>query len=459
MRTELRANRFAGKAPTKKTFYPRATPHKAQRYIHKMLLQNEFLEETHDIHHIFHTPATRDIHSRLQMSPFVESPISHKMYNNFEMVRNAKAHSGDSLMQSSADDNTLRYTQLANVSAEPFVSEKPAMETEPEVSPFDVLTAMLDQVAGKDKLAKTLQYGLRILVLYSTSITTSLSQQMNFKPELYRGSKQSLIMNFIKNPAKFFKVLVVLLTHHFNRRSVGVLDAISIFRQCMRFGKSPLRVQKILQTTVLSPAACKSPQSFQRAVLNEGMLSQVLDLYYGLMDESILLAKMGVLTNESYKQFANRHSALAWYYNIMFGLQKSIASLATLRQQEFQLKIQQQVKVKATQLSKQLMESISMEVSSPMRSRLNFLVNDGSESATDYTKEIANVKLQQKLVYVDMCRLACDFTFDSIDVFHLKAPATLYLLSGFGSGLFGSYKVWKTTRSDMVTRIKARSQA
>lgn len=277
------------------------------------------------------------------------------------------------------------------------------------VPPSKIMLSLLNTLVGKDKIAKTAQYALRILLLYTKS---------------FLGSKQKSL-----RVGKLNQILLVL-CKEFQDRSTGVVAGLSLYRQLLRFGKTPFRVQGLYG---------KLKSSSLKVWQTEESLGDVIDLYYGVCDEILLLFKMGALRSGKLRQLAGKHEMYSWYYDIILGLKQTYCKLKEVERREMAIKIRLQVKQRA---KKFLLESPLSPAQSPSASQIHSPSLSSSGQLSPLPKELIDIGEERRLLRIDLMRLMCDFSFNSVDIFNLKVPQSLYLLFGLTSGSLGLTKAW-----------------
>ncbi|CDR37707.1 CYFA0S01e15412g1_1 [Cyberlindnera fabianii] len=304
---------------------------------------------------------------------------------------------------------------------------------------FDVFKLLLSKVGGKDRLAKVSQYVLNLIKLYLINTRRYLVNEKF--TDLSLDPRQHW-----QTPFKYAKLLVFLNSTILEKKITELTKNISAFRYALRFGGTPNRLRSFIlkfNTFIKNP----TPAFFQKLYLNEDSLGDFIDLWYGIFDELELLFKVNVLTNPTFKSFVSRQGALAWYADIILGLKKNWWKLQANRERQVQINIQHQVKQRASLLSKRLVEGIG---STPLREQLMREFNNKSPMGNGLLMlELKELKYEEKIVLLDLVRLSFDFVCDTIDVFNLKLPAAVYLLSGAFSGSCGLSKVWLMCKKEL----------
>ncbi|EGV61264.1 hypothetical protein CANTEDRAFT_116874 [Yamadazyma tenuis ATCC 10573] len=315
---------------------------------------------------------------------------------------------------------------------------------------MDIFWAMLNNITGKDKMAKVGQYLLRLLIYHANQTKDYLSDEtINIgsidKSYNDRSKKLNLIANFVRHPVDFARIVVILVCSRFSTRFQGMVNGLSTYRQFLRFGKTPFRVRDL--ATKLQDAFAHN--TINSTALTKKTLGEVIGLYYGFNDECLLLYKLGLLTNKSFKKVVSRHESLAWYYDSILGIYTAVDAINTLSQQEMDLKIQIQVKNKAKLLSKQILGLKSNSDTSSLAS----LLNESSNSRNHDAESLKQIQFQKFNAYLDLYKWMSDFVFDSYTVFHMKLPFnTLQIWFGLIASSLSTFKIYRETSVKMAAK-------
>ncbi|CAK7893314.1 peroxisomal membrane protein Pex25p [[Candida] anglica] len=324
-----------------------------------------------------------------------------------------------------------------------------------QVKSMDIFWDMLNDVTGKDKLAKFGQYALRLLIHWANRSETYLSDsQINIKSINLRYNnrekKLNLFMNFLKHPQNFVRVIIVLVCSIFSTKFAGMVKGLSMYRQFLRFGKTPFRVRKLLGKFNSSLGVTKDGidyldlDNFNKQFLNKSTLGDVLGLYYGMNDESLLLYKLNFLTNKRLHRIVSRHESLAWYYDTIFGLYNAYGTLQDLSSKEFELKIQIQVKSRARVLSKQLLGGVATH----NNENPNIQVNDDKD-----LMKLKEIQFKKHNAYLDIYKGLSDFIFNSYTVFNARLPFdTLQIWMGISASTLSIVKIYRETKKRLEAK-------
>ncbi|KAI3404251.2 PEX25 [Candida oxycetoniae] len=325
------------------------------------------------------------------------------------------------------------------------------------ISNWKIFWLMLNDIVGKDKFAKIAQYGLRLLIHHAGQSQTYLSDdKVNIKTIRLRyndSAKQlDLLKNFIKHPADFVKIIIILVCSIFKTRLTGMVNGLSMYRQFLRFGKTPFRMRDLmvkLQKNVL--VKNNTLQVNKHALFNRKTLGQLTSLYYGINDESMLLYKLNFLTNSTYKRFASRHESYAWYCETWLALYNAYETLNSLTQQEMDLKISIQVKNKARILSKQLLGSGAQILSNGSGH------GDNGTSAEDY-KLLSDIQFKKNNAWLDVYKNICDLGFNTYTVFQIALPfPTWQIWMGISASFLSCVKLYRETKQKMLLDFEKES--
>lgn len=312
----------------------------------------------------------------------------------------------------------------------------------PKISNWKIFWEMLNDLTGKDKLAKLSQYTLRLLLFHAEKSQKFLSDDLlNIEIiNLRYNNKEkqlNLIRNFIKHPANFFKVVIILLCYQFQQRFLGMAFNLSIYRQYLRFGKSPFRLRNVYKKINLNVSLKNGQLQVNNSnLLNRATLSEVFGLYYSIFDESLLLCKIGFYSSSwtTWRSIVGRHESLAWYYDTWLNLYNAYEKLQSLSQQEVDLKILIEVKNKARILSRQILGAHSVALPT-------------AKVSNEDSIRLHDIQFSKTNSYLDIYKNISDLAFNSYTVFDLPLPfETLQIWMGISASLLNSVKVYRETR-------------
>lgn len=312
-----------------------------------------------------------------------------------------------------------------------------------KTSTVDILWHMLNDVVGKDKMAKFGQYTLRLLIYWANKTEASLSDpQINFTTISARYNdrekKLNLFMNFLKHPQNFVRIIAILVCSVFSSRFAGMVSGLSMYRQFLRFGKSPFRLRKVLAKLLQSttPGLGLDLSKLRANFANNATLVELAGLYYNIFDESLLLYKLNLLSNKSYRAITVRHEALSWYCDTLLGLYNAYGDFQNLSLKEIELKIQIQVKSRARALSKQILGAGAGTTLDVSDDKDHFALKD--------------VQFRKTNAYLDIYKGLSDFVFNSYTVFNAPLPfATLQIWMGISASSLSIFKLYRETRKKL----------
>lgn len=324
----------------------------------------------------------------------------------------------------------------------------PPVSTTNKVSLIDVFWAMVNDLTGKDKLAKFGQYSLRLVLYHAQNTQKALSDDVvNIKSisKTYELNEKilDLLKNFVQNPRAFARVLVILICSVLHSRLSSVVPALGLYRQLLRFGKSPFRINSLYHKLCTNVYVDKLSGSWRisERFFTKSTLGEVIALYYSVNDELNLLYKLNFLKNPTWKRIAMDHEAYAWYCDSWFALYNSYNSLQKLSHQEMELKIQIQVKKRSRALSRQLLGGTALL-------NLNSSLDDDSSLDAHLLKEIYFKKTN---AHLDIYKALSDIAFNSYTVFNLKLHfATVQIWMGISASFLSSVKLYREKKRAMT---------
>lgn len=308
---------------------------------------------------------------------------------------------------------------------------------------MDVLWAMLNDITGKDKMAKFGQYTLRLVLHHAQRLQAYLSDDtVNIRAisRTYVSTQKvlELVVSFAQQPREFARVLGILVCLVMQLRLAALVPALGLYRQLLRFGKTPFRVRsladKVRANMYIEPRS--GAWRVSERLWSGATLGEAISLYYSVNDELLLLYKLGLLTNKRWHRIAARHEAYAWYCELWFALYNTYASLRRLAQQEMDVRIQIQVKQRARTLLKQLLGATALPL----------LLDDDADA-----QALRDIRFKVTNAHLDVYKTLLDIVFNSYTVF--RAPLhfdTVQIWMGISASLLSSIKLYREKRRAMT---------
>ncbi|ODV77305.1 uncharacterized protein CANTADRAFT_55962 [Suhomyces tanzawaensis NRRL Y-17324] len=328
--------------------------------------------------------------------------------------------------------------------------EPPTVSTEAvatTVGAWDVFWVMLNDITGKDKLAKVGQYVLKLLLLKAEQSQSYLSDStinINAINLRYNDKEKrlNLIRNFIKHPQDFIRVISILVCSIFQSKLAGMVNGLSTYRQYLRFGKSPFRLRGLLNKlrTNINFKNANVKINYTK-IFNRTTLGEFFGLYYSIFDETNLLLKLNFYSDPRIKQISARHEALAWYYDTWLNLYNAYEKSQDLTQQEMDVKIQIQVKNKAKVLSRQLLGGNPIQINN----------KSTSKASKEDAKLLNDIQFKKNNAYLDIYKNISDLIFNSYTVFNLRLPFdTIQIWMGISAASLSTIKIYRETKKKLI---------
>lgn len=338
------------------------------------------------------------------------------------------------------------------------MSPAPAQETPTvtEVAPvvkvptsMQIWAACLDDLTGKDKLAKMVQYALRMLGAVDNMRTGGNGTQL---------VQLSTAVGVLGSCNRLGDSLLIIISRLVKKLS-GFLNALSAYRQLLRAGTLPFRFHRLISQLKKSFEILTSNKGDYAVRMNKvtnfwiswDMLSQLINLQYALADETILAFKLNLIDNVQYKgllDIAEDHEVWSWFVMIILGLRKDLQRWNDLSKQEGQLLLNEKVKSQTQRIVQQMK-------SNPMPTPVDLLHRMFVDNV-NVTDKIRSLWQEKHLVLVDAVRLLCDLGYDFPFVARISVSRTLkplHLLLGVFSGILGFYKVWVAQRDRLTAQL------
>lgn len=405
-------------------------------------------------HHTTGAPTTYPPFSSAKQFPNIAMPYSGEWdeYQQQSPLKSKLVHSGTSPVVKAVSDKPRRSPAIvtpikpqAKRNGAPFsktdlaeATPAPELIEQRRVAPIDVFWAMVNDITGKDKLAKFGQYTLRLVLHHLKQAEKYLSDDklnISLIGKTYHGSPKilDLVVNFVRNPRAFARVLLILLCSTLTLRLSGLAPALGSYRQLLRFGKSPFRLVALLKKVSRHVYFNKPTGTWriQNTFFSKATLSELISLYYSVNDELGLLFRLNFLRNKTWKGIAARHEAYAWYCDSWLALYNAWSDLQDLSRQEMDVEIQIRVKQKARALSKEILGGTSLHTSQ--------LDDEASDQQT-----LKEIQFKKSNVTLDIYKTLSDIIFNSYTVFNIDLHfATAQIWMGISASFLSSVKLYR----------------
>ncbi|KAI5963089.1 PEX25 [Candida pseudojiufengensis] len=392
---------------------------------------------TTQINHKYETPS-KNLKTYAYITPNSNQKIGNTPLNNNETF--SENHS-----QSSSISTTIESSDKIKSTT----TTTTTIQKSKSISNWNIFWLMLNDIVGKDKMAKVGQYTLRLLVFYANKSQLYLSDEnLNIKiiNNRYNDSTKQLelIKNFIKHPKDFIKIILILVCSTFKDRISGVINGLSMYRQFLRFGKTPFRIRDLVIKFSKNINLNKNNKDNKDLEINKSQifnrttLGQIFSLYYGINDESILLFKLNFLKSPNLKKFVTQHESYSWYCETWLALYNAYEDLNNLTQQEMDLKIQIQVKNKARILSKQILGNNTHQSQGQFFNHSNTSSNFIN---LEDQKLLNSIQFKKNNAWLDIYKNLADLGFNTYSVFNILLP-------------FDTWQIWMGILASSLSTIK-----
>lgn len=385
------------------------------------------------------------------------------------------------------------------------------------VSPFEVFNACVSDLTGKDKIAKTVQYALRLLVAIHDTHglgNRKVAERFLFKEKVQpiiddvqvgirtgsdsidRGQVQPhvaykvetspilllgrLLPVFTKILGKYACLLSVdgihksalLLLAYVTKKLSSLLDGLNIYRHLLRAGTIPFRVWKFTNHIKYSLRVLLDSQSMDGHAVriekvikywtSKDMISQMVNFWYAISDELLLLFRFKILLEGKGKgsafsnalfTWAEDHELYSWMGSILLGLNNDWGKWMALKEKESRIILNRKVKARTRRIvediKRQSQDSGNMETSKLITPEVDD--EDDEKIMQDhhdrYVDELAEVRDQLYTVKINAIRLSCDMIFDAKYILHWNMYKPLHVTLGLLSGSLGLYNTYRAKRA------------
>ena len=322
-----------------------------------------------------------------------------------------------------------------------------------QVSGFEVFNACVNDLTGKDKLAKTIQYGIRTIAaihevngLGNPRVAKHLGMDTNgniVRPVLNEqklievvesvdsndnsetkfNSISTIITLFSKILTKYAKIMsqksiyrgfVIIIAYITNKLS-SLLQGLNIYRHLLRAGTIPFRIWKfsnhikwslkiLLDRTSLDGPAVKM-ETVIKYWTSKDLISQMINFWYAISDEILLLYRFKFLLNgnsngkdsfsNSLFQFAEDHELYSWMGSILLGLNNDWNKWILLKDKESKIILNKKVKARTRRIVSDIKKNNSNEITTTTK-------RNESPDFDKYDNEDTEIAGEEEMYYDEM---------------------------------------------------------
>lgn len=346
-----------------------------------------------------------------------------KVHENSSALNIPKELANHHSNNNNSNGNSVKTVPQSDIVTRPsfspvFTKTQPTATRKP-VSQFSIFNKLVSELAGKNSLAKFIQYLLQLLVYYSSQSQQSYNA-LNVAHTILNSKKNNAsattIINLLaRNPIATLSYLRFLFLRKYIDRCAGIVSGLSLFRHTLRFGKTPFRLVA-LQNELTNHLVSKDYGYFK----TDAFATNLIDAIYGIVDELNLLFKFRFYAAERYprvKKFLGKSDEIVWFADILYQLKLGYADLKRLQDKKAQL--------------------ISEDL------------EDEKVSTEQYAADIDELNYEIRRIQYGLLKSLCDLLFDAIDLFGLRITKYVYYALGIGSGFFNSCKNWETAKRSL----------
>ena len=325
--------------------------------------------------------------------------------------------------------------------------------TKRQVSGFEVFNACVNDLTGKDKLAKTIQYGIRTIaaihevnglgnprvakhlgmdtngnivrpILNEQKLIEAVeSVDSNDNNETKFNSISTIITLFSKILNKYAKIMsqksihrgfVIIIAYITNKLS-SLLQGLNIYRHLLRAGTIPFRIWKfsnhikwslkiLLDRTSLDGPAVKM-ETVIKYWTSKDLISQMINFWYAISDEILLLYRFKFLLNgnsngkdsfsNSLFQFAEDHELYSWMGSILLGLNNDWNKWILLKDKESKIILNKKVKARTRRIVSDIKKNNSNEITTTTK-------RNESPDFDKYDNEDTEIVGEEEMYYDEM---------------------------------------------------------
>lgn len=378
-------------------------------------------------------------------------------------------------------------------------------------SNFEIFHACVNDLTGKDKLAKIAQYFLRLMTSANNihglgnpkiarSFVTTKSETLSIDDSTVIDSDASAIINTtsitymlpliakllsksstLLSKSKIQKMILLVLAF-FTKKLSGLLEGLNIYRHLLRAGTIPFRVWKftnhiryslniLLDKSKLDGPAFRLEKVVQYWTTKD-MISQIANFWYAISDEILLIYRFKILlhgpNNGKYSNalfaWAEDHELYSWMATILLGLNNDWNKWLVLKSKESRIILNEKVKARTKRIVGNLKLKSSNtsgnnnRISSPDIENTDYDEDDDNEFDSLYHNQLMKIHHEMRTVYINSIRLSCDMIFDAKYIFHWDMYPPLHLSLAFTSGCLGLVNVWRSQRDRLLKEAIAKAE-
>lgn len=378
---------------------------------------------------------------------------------------------------------------------EKYISDK--LNVKPP-SNFEIFHACVNDLTGKDKIAKVVLYSIRLLTtindihgLGNPRIARSIKSAKLMEKTIDKQSdiilddsvptttKSSLLSSSILNlssinyilpiisrfliksstlisKSKLQRCLLLLLAFLVNKLS-DLMNGLSIYRHLLRAGTIPFRIWKfsnhirytlniLLDRSKFDSMAIKL-EKILKYWTSKDLISQIANFWYAISDEILLIFRFKLLLegkhggnkfSKALFTWAEDHELYSWMATILLGLNNDWNKLLLLKDKESKIILNQKVRARTKRIVGDFKRKNGVLQSLDLE--------DDYELNSIYLKKLEETRKDIKTVEINSIRLLCDLIFDAKYIFHLNMNKIFHVSLGVSSGCLGLYNVWRQQR-------------
>ncbi|CCD24246.1 uncharacterized protein NDAI_0C05870 [Naumovozyma dairenensis CBS 421] len=304
-----------------------------------------------------------------------------------------------------------------------------------------ILNYIFHSMIGKDKLAKIIIHLLSLIDILTIKkllpwINTSLFP-FNVKiPILQLERQRRLIAGLLRNS---------------HNKISSIVPVLSTFRYILRLGHSIPNSIKLMEIIKRVTNKSQNDRKFKQLLQNTFFLRGLIDAYFTIFDELILLFdKFKVLRSlrklfPRYKLiigFLRLNHTIAWQLDIIYNLVHSITQLQRIKRNLFILDLESTIR-KAI-IKDSLQNGVDTVIKNILSQLLLDLDNTGSNGKNSMVKRLMKGK---RLIYMELLRLFLDGCANTIHILALTNSKSIrhsvpYNLLSLTSGIVGLLKLF-----------------
>lgn len=297
---------------------------------------------------------------------------------------------------------------------------------------------IINSIDGKDKLSKIIKYSIDLTIFILQNLKDSKISFYSITKKISSYQILSKILIVVINKGNLLKLNII--SKHFLKIIINKLRAVSYqigtYRYILRFGNSPFIIYKMIKllkvrqdqdANLLKKSNDDIGKKFKFDMIpkNTDIFKNVLELYFSVCDELMLLYRFGIWSNTKLFKMISKHEVYAWQFDIFLNLNKHFNKWQSLNNEILEKQIEWKIK---------------------QRNNLDLLHN----AKQTLNQKIIDLQKSKQLTKLDLIRLSFDLMANSTDFFNVNVSQGTYSILSLSSAIAAMIKIWLKTKQEII---------